>query len=49
MARIKSGHTECNFDASSEITVELCDTEDPAKDVFIAEKFIENNADVVLA
>jgi hypothetical protein len=49
VARIKSGHTEYNSDPSSEVTVELCDTEDPTMDVYIAEKFIENNSDVVPA
>ena len=47
MARIKSGHTECKSSPSSKVTVELCDTVDPTKDVYIAEKLIENNSDVV--
>ena len=48
VARIKSGHTECKFSPSTKVTVELCDTVDPTKDVYIAEKLIENNSDVVL-
>ncbi|CAB4010147.1 Hypothetical predicted protein [Paramuricea clavata] len=47
VARIKSGHTEYNSNPSSEVTVELCNTEDPTKDIYIAEKLIENNSDVV--
>ena len=46
VARIKSDHKEYNFDFTTPVTVELCDTEDPARDVFIAEKLIETTLDV---
>ena len=49
VAKVTSGHTECNCDLSSAVTVQLCDTEDPARDVFIAEKLIEDSSDVVPA
>lgn len=48
MARITSDHTEYNFDFKAEpVSIELCDTEDPTNDIFIAEKLIEENSDVV--
>ena len=50
MARITSGHTEYNFDFKADaVSIELCDTEDPNTDIFIAKKFLEENSDVVPA
>ena len=53
MARVASGlDTQPIIDPSSGrelcvTEVELCDTDDPSLDVFIAEKYIANNSDVV--
>ena len=49
VAKTTNGHKECNCYSLSAVTVELCDTEDPTKDVYIAKKFIEENSDVVPA
>ncbi|XP_028405181.1 tudor domain-containing protein 7-like [Dendronephthya gigantea] len=47
VARAANGLANYNLDPSSTVELELCDTEDPKQDVFIAEKFIASNSDVV--
>ena len=50
VARITSDHREYDFDFKAEaVTLELCDTEDSSKDIFIAKKLIEENLDVLPA